>query len=332
MAKRTLKASGAPAPGVAVLHGLRRQETKDKNAEIRALREQLAETVAAMDRLRAAKVPVLKPAPVRTRRKDDLVRLAFGDLHGAKMNRAAVAALLADVRRLDPDEIILGGDMVDCGGFLAQKHVMGYVAETRYSYEEDVAATNGFLDALAAAAPRAAIEYLEGNHEHRVETWCVTSGLRHSSDAALLLEAVGPQRMLRLEERGIRWFGQGVFHDGLRVPGFIRRGKCFFTHGFTTAKHAASVSQGKTAGNLVFFHTHRRQDDSARPLSVGDVGCWNPGCLCELQPLWNHTRPNDWTHGYAVQFVSRSGEFLHLNIPLINGQSLLTPFFERGKK
>jgi len=94
-----------------------------------------------------------------------VVRVIIPDTHGAKADKAALASLLSDIKAINPQEVILMGDHVDCGGHLALHHVMGYVAETAYSYEDDIAAANSFLDSLRLAAPSAKIEYLEGNHE-----------------------------------------------------------------------------------------------------------------------------------------------------------------------
>ena len=304
---------------------------KEAEAEITGLRRHLRQTVAAMERYRAAKPVRYAAGKRRSTHRGDTVRVLIPDTNGAKVSAPALAAVLADIKALAPHEIILLGDHVDCGGFLAQHHTMGYVAETDYSYEDDIAAAAGMLDAVAKSAPGARIDYIEGNHERRVETWCVTQTLRHSRDADLLRRSFAPEFLLDLAGRGIRYFRQGEFYDSLPVPGVIRRGKCYFTHGFTTAKHATSSAQIKTAGNIVFGHTHRAQSDVTRRLGVGIVGAWNPGCLCELQPLWNHTSPTEWTHGYAVQLVSSSGEFLHLNVPIVSGRSLLTSLFNRSQ-
>jgi hypothetical protein len=68
------------------------------------------------------------------------------------------------------------------------------------------------------------------------------------------------------------------------------------------------------AGNVVYGHTHRAQSETRRPVARGDIGAWNPGCLCQQQPLWQHTRPTDWTLGYGVQIVDSRGGFLHINV------------------
>lgn len=177
------------------------KELATVRGQLAARDKQLAVAVASAERARRVRVAPIRPGRVSHRTKGDVVRVLIPDTHGAKADRKAIAALLADLKTLDPTEIILLGDHVDCGGFLAQHHVMGYVAETTYSYEEDIAHANAFLDQLAAAAPRAKIQYIEGNHERRVETWAVTETLRHSADSEMLRRLVAPEFLLKLKER-----------------------------------------------------------------------------------------------------------------------------------
>ena len=306
-------------------------ESASHAAEISRLKDQLKASESSKAKLAATlarhlhtpKARAITPSKPTRRGKDDIVRVIIPDTHGAKVDEAALAACLGDVKALDPDEIILLGDHVDCGGFLAQHHVMGFVAESSYTYEADIAATNAFLDALQAAAPRAKIEYIEGNHERRIEQWAITQTLRNSKDAEYLRRAFAPEFLLRLKERGIPYYRQAECYDGLSLSGTIKRGKCYFTHGSSTSKQATTTMLQSFAGNIVFGHTHREQSSSARPVHTGQIKSWNPGCLCELQPLWCHTNPTSWTHGFAIQSVARSGEFLHLNIPIIGDKSLL---------
>jgi hypothetical protein len=297
-------------------------------AQLAARDKQLAHAINAADQARRIRVAPPRPGRVSHRSPADIVRVLIPDTHGAKADRKALAALLADLKILRPHEIILLGDHVDCGGFLAQHHVMGYVAETSYSYEDDIAHTNALLDQIATAAPSAKIEYLEGNHERRVETWAVTQTLRHGKDSEMLRRLVAPEFLLKLKARGIPYFRQGLHYDGLSVPGVIKRGKCFFFHGVSTAKHAVAATISRIGGNCVFAHTHRAQSEVIRMVGTGPIGAWNPGCLCEIQPLWQHTQPTNWTQGYALQLVRPSGSFLHLNVPVLNGETHLAALFK----
>lgn len=303
------------------------REASDKAhaSEVANLRLQLdhaRQRISEMTKSTKAKIPV--PQQVRHRQEGDTIRVIIPDTHGIKIDQKACSAMLADIKTLAPSEIILLGDHVDCGGHLAEHHVMGYVAETPYSYEDDISAANAFLTALQQAAPAAKYDYLEGNHERRVETWCVTQTLRHTKDADGLRMLYAPEFRLHLKDRNIAYYRQSEYYDNLTVPGVIKRGKCYFFHGFNTSKAATRATLEKIAGNCVFGHTHRAQSDVQRKVNAGIIGSWNPGCLCQLQPLWEHTNPSEWTHGYAVQLVAKNGDFLHLNIPVIEGRSLFS--------
>ena len=293
-------------------------QLEQKEKSLLALQDQLAQ-------VRSARFNKLTPASPVTRKQGDIVRFIFSDLHGSLMHKPSIASLLGDIAAMDPDEIYLNGDIVECGGFLAQHHTLGYVAQTEYTYEDDIAQGNHFLDQLRAAAPHAKIEYLEGNHEKRVETWCVDQAVSNSRDAEFLRRNNAPEFLLGLASRGISYYRMSKMYDGLTVPGTIKRGKVYITHGFSTAKDAVGATLARIAGNVVFGHTHRHQSTLSHLTAVGTVGSWNPGCLCEMQPLYLHTNPSSWTRGYSIQFVRKSGDFLHCNIPIINGESLLVP-------
>jgi predicted phosphodiesterase len=272
--------------------------------------------------LQAAKYPAKANAPKASSAKGDLVRVIANDVHGSMMDRPAVEAFLSDLRRWNPDEIVLNGDIVECGGFLASHQTLGYVADTVNSYQDDIAAGNWFLDEVQKAAPKAEIHYIEGNHEDRVERWVVDQTMRHQRDADFLRQLVAPNYLLKLEQRGINFYRRSVEHLPGLPPGWIKLGKIFFVHELSGSKNAARDSVTKTAGNVVYAHTHREDSASVVLPGVGLVKAWNPGCLCQRQPRWRHSDPTGWSHGYAVQIVAKSGEFLHLNIPIWEGRSL----------
>jgi UDP-2,3-diacylglucosamine pyrophosphatase LpxH len=255
-------------------------------------------------------------------------RVCIPDTHGCLVDKDAIAAFLSDLEVIKPAEIVMLGDHLECGGFLAQHHTLGYVAQTEYTFDEDVMATNALLDSIQTICPNATIDYLEGNHERRIENWCVTEALRNTRDAEYLRRMFSASSVLGLEQRGIKWIRQGRYYDGLPIPATIKRGCCYFTHGSSTAKHAASEHVKKFGGNVVYGHTHRADSYVIRTIGAGVIGAWSPGCLCILQPLWQHTNPTDWSHGYGLQLVSDDGSFLHINVPVINGKSYLGPLFK----
>jgi hypothetical protein len=290
--------------------------------EISAIKRDRDDVYQEFRDLQAAKRPKPHKSPKASKGDKPLVRVIANDVHGSMMDRPAVDAFIADLKRWNPDEIILNGDIVECGGFLAAHHTLGYVAQTSYSYQDDIEAANWFLDEIQKAAPKAVIHYLEGNHEDRVERWVVDQTMRHQRDAEFLRGLVAPNALLQLDARGINFYRRSVEYVPGLPPGWIKLGKIFFVHELSGSKNAARDSVTRTAGNVVYAHTHREDSASVVLPGVGLVKAWNPGCLCQRQPLWRNSDPTGWSHGYAVQFVEESGEFLHLNIPIWEGRSL----------
>ena len=311
-----------------------RSKLKQLEAQLkreRSAKEMLAQT---LERLRGSRVKLRLDRKAKASKGGVSLRVIVPDSHGCFVDQSAASAMLADVKLLKPSSIILLGDHLDCGGFLAEHHTWGYVAETDYTFEDDIEATNQFLDQLQSAAPQATIEYLEGNHERRIEKWIVTDVLKKGKGSRgsvkMLNSMFSTQTVLGLDRRKIPIYKQGEWYDGCHVPGTILRDNCYFTHGQFTSKAAAAAHLAKYNSNIWFGHTHRMDMATKRTVSSGPIGAWNPGCLCQLQPYWMHQNLTDWVNGYGIQLVQRGLGHLNLQIPIINGVSYLSPLIHRG--
>ncbi len=303
---------------------------KCDNKRIKELEKLLDVQADQIERMRKTNYKL--PAGIRVGKgKGSFCRMVIPDTHGSIADEAAIAAMLGDLEVIKPVEVVMLGDHLECGGFLAQHHTLGYVAQTEYSFEDDVSATNQLLDAIQDKTGGASIDYIEGNHERRLEAWICSEVMKHSKDGRYLRDMFSTDSVLSLVSRGIRWIRQGVFYDGLSIPATIRKGFCYFTHGSSTSKHAASVMVNQFGGNVVFGHTHRVDAHITRNVKDGLIGAWNPGCLCRLSPLWQHTNPTTWSHGYGLQLVNEDGSFLHINVPIIDGVSYLEPLAKAMK-
>ena len=263
------------------------------------------------------------------RSSSSLVRLIVPDSHGSHVDEAAMAAMLRDAAGLNVNEIVLIGDHMDCGGTF-NAHQRTYTNELTESYEDDAGACNRLLDGLAKACPKARGWYLEGNHEQHVERWASRQFVSRK-DAEGLLARYAPAAVLRLRTRGITYIKRSEFYMGLSIPGTIRLGKCFFVHGISHSKNCAERHLNRFGASVVFGHVHRSQSVVSRTVASDGHGAWCPGTLAKLQPLYRHTEPTEWTHGYGLQFVTREGRFMHLNVPLIRGESLLSGLIKRNK-
>jgi predicted phosphodiesterase len=205
---------------------------------------------------------------------------------------------------------------------LFSAHQRQYTNELAESYEDDCAAANDFLDATQKAAPRAEDHYLEGNHEAHAERYAAQA-YASKRDADGFLERNAPAAMLRLKQRSIRYYRRQTCYQGIAIPGTIRIGRCYYTHGICHGTNATRQHLVRFCDNVVHGHTHRAAAVVERSVTKHAYGAWCPGTLSKLQPLYMHTSPSNWTHGYAVQFVAPSGRFLHVQVPIVNGESLL---------
>ena len=300
------------------------KQVKDLLRQLESERKAHTQTVLALEKSRSVRSELLtSPKPRRSAASSgDIVEVIFSDVHGNQHDPAAFAALLGDLAMLKPDRIIIGGDFINCGGFLAEHHTLGYVAETEDSYEEDVAVANVLLDAIIEESGCPDIHYIEGNHEWRVERWALTQRLSHHKDIHLLRRTFCAEHVLHLADRGIKYYHQGVTHGDCQVPGWVKFDKAFFVHKISNARNAADVALTKAGGNIVFFDTHRADFKPKNVPGLGLISAWNPGCLCQRQPHYANTNPTEWTHGYLVRFISKAtGNFQMINVSINEGES-----------
>ena len=300
-------------------------------SELATAKKHLAETkkinsLLSEELTKRGKSPPKTPKP-KSSKLTGFARAIIADTHGCHLDLTAWSAVLADLKQLPIRECILLGDHAETGGFLAEHHVPMFLADAKYSYADDLEAANKMLDELQAATPGAAYHYLEGNHEGRIEKWIMQTALYSGDDREMLRRALSPEFRLKLKERGIKYYRRSEFNETTKERGVLRLGKCYFVHEISSAKNAAKIAVDKYAGNVIFGHTHRQDSATVRKPGVGTIAAHNPGCLCAARPLWQHSRSaiNEWTHGYAIQLVQRDGSFLHINVPIIDGVSLLMP-------
>ncbi len=251
-----------------------------------------------------------------------ILRVVIPDSHGAAIDIKARDAFLKDLKVLQPDEIVMLGDHVECSSIFTT-HNRSYAEELNESYTDDIDAANCFLDAIQSISPNAKYHYLEGNHESRVNKWA-TRMFHTERDVEFVLSTLAPQAALRLKEREIKYYRTDKYYQNISIPGTIRLGKCFFVHGISHAKNAAQVHLARFGANVVFGHVHRSMSLLDRTVVSDSLGSWCPGTLAKSQMFYMHGVPSGHTHGYAFQSVNTStGTFMHVNVPIHKGTSLL---------
>jgi len=262
--------------------------------------------------------------------KGSTIRIAFGDTHGSSIDLPAWKAFISDAEMLKPKEAVHLGDIVECGGWLAAHHTTNYVAQTSYTYSDDIIGANLMCDDLQRACPLADIHFIEGNHDARVATWCITMAQKNRADVDFLLDRLGPESLLSIKKRGIHWWSRGEVHPGSVVGGTLKLGKCFFTHPSSSSKNHAAATAAKFGHNVVYGHTHRADFYPGGDVEGREWAAWSPGCLCKLRKYFHHTEPFRHNHGYHVQLVKSDGTFLGINVPIISGKSYMSGLLKLG--
>lgn len=295
--------------------------------DAKATIKQLSKTIESLERqlheARQARFTIPTGRPRGGGKSKSFCRVVIPDSHGRSIDPAVAKALLYDLEVIQPQEIVWLGDHLDCGGFLS-RHQPLYISELDYTFEEDVAAANDFLDKVTAKAPGARNHYLQGNHEHRIDNFIMTASLRNKRDAEYLRKFFSVDVVLGLSKRKFQVYERDGFYDGLKVRGMIKLGKCHFTHGIYTSVNAAKSHLDAYMVNVVYGHTHR-MDSFTRRSATSTVSSWCPGALCVQQNYYAHSANSHHTNGYCLQAVQADGSFLNLTIPIINGISFLRP-------
>jgi hypothetical protein len=294
-----------------------------KAAAIDELRTSVLE--AEVKRLRTALKRALRPKAIKVlkgKATKHEITFVIPDSHGNLIDIPARDACIRDLARIKPERIVMLGDHLDCGGTF-NAHQRTYTKEMTETYEDDVAATNEFLDLIRAAAPNARIHYLEGNHEQHCERF-LARNFHAYRDAEMLLSLVGPQAVLHLKEREVEYYRTAEFYDGISIPGTIRIGKMHYTHGISSGQNAAAVHLSRFGASVFFGHCHRSASVVSRTVTQDGIAAYNPGTLAKLQPVYMHSNPSGWSHGYGTVTTSMaSGNFSAQLVPILNGISML---------
>jgi hypothetical protein len=242
------------------------------------------------------------------------------------MCKEAVAALLADLELLRPKRIIQIGDLINADGIWTT-HQRSYIAEMDYSYKADTDVAGWFLDEVDKRCPGALSDIFEGNHECRIGKTLARMAWP-ACDAKMAADLLSPNAVLKFKERGINYVRMDQFYDGLSTRGMRRFGDLHVVHGFSFARNADQIHLSKVNGYVVHGHTHRIMSEGSRNVVNGNIGAWSIGTLSELQPLYRHTDPSTWRHGYWLRFIEPNGTWLPFQVEIRNGVSLLKQFLD----
>ena len=281
---------------------------------------------AQIERLRRPRTRPSKPTARKNGKQRPFLHVFCGDSHGAYEDKAAVSAFLSDLAILKPKRLTHVGDVLEAGTFLAQHHVIGTVAESEYTFEDDVLAANNFWDGVHHATPNTELDLIEGNHDCRIEKACVTWALQKQIDAAYLRKLFSPEVVLNLEKRGIKFTKRTDYAPGVSVSGTRKLDfGMLVQHGESAISANGTMNLLRRLGTHVIHGNNHRLGVVYLETAKGVIVGMATGCLCQRRRLWNLTRCTDWVHGYGVMVVEPGKGFTCFPVPIIDGVSYLQP-------
>lgn len=235
----------------------------------------------------------------------------------------AEAALMEFVAETQPDQIIQIGDFAD---FYSLANFDKKITPSQQVYlEEEVSLSRRKLVEWASLVPRKTRKvFIEGNHEARVARY-----LEREGGAFFDLAELSVSSLLRVEEAG--WKYVGPYGAGVWVG---RPGGLWATHGDFARKWSADSAQAhlaKYGHSVIHGHTHRlgafyqtlQGADGPRTLGAFEVGC-----ICSFNDTPRSSVTNDWQHGFAVVWTSKTSPRFHVDlVAIVDGE-----FVYAGKK
>lgn len=201
------------------------------------------------------------------------------DFHVPYHDKKAVSSFINYCREVQPDMIIINGDLVDM--YMLSRFAKGEGRNPMSEIEE----AREILATLRQDT-KADIYYVIGNHEQRLEKTILTK----APELASLIEDVFS--IFKLDDIGVKGAGTVTINDN-----FV------FKHG-TLLGSKSGLSAIKEMENAYLSgatgHTHRLAKYIAR--KAGRKFVWlETGCLCSMEPEYM-LNPN-WQQGFAmVQF------------------------------
>jgi hypothetical protein len=241
--------------------------------------------------------------------------LVLSDAHNPIIDVRAFDAVVARARDYRPDRIVIAGDWFDCWLISGHNHEAERLFTPGARLQEEFDSARPRMQALADVAP---VEFIIGNHEHRL------SRLVDAHPGLFGLDALAWHRLAGLPSN-VRVHPYGTQ---------LRIGPLSILHGdrmgskFGLPIHAAYWMLNRYAGrNVIFGHSHRLEvrhraypDEHGRMHIYTAINCAH---LTDHRQHRAYAVDPDWHPGYCEVDFWRDGDrprFTAAAVPIIEGR------------
>lgn len=214
--------------------------------------------------------------------------VVMSDHHIPNHNEAACRNVLKLCKDLQPDDVVINGDLLDCYNLSRFPQKPG---KPNLQAELDIASE--FLHELRDICPTAKIDYLEGNHEERLKRIVVEQRAFYG------LRALSIPSLLHLDSLDI------TYH-GYKHPVDYKGKLLSIVHGHRVSKHSAYSAKAHLLDdgywNVLIGHTHRMGAFFHTGHALGRRRAYELGGLYSKKKLEYVVEPN-WQNGFAVVYL-----------------------------
>jgi len=239
-----------------------------------------------------------------------LTTIIINDIHLPFEDKPVVKLVTNFIKYdLDPDQIILNGDIVDC--FPISQFEKSPL--TRVNLQDEIEAARNLMNAFKNVPHKL---WIGGNHEDRLRRY-----IWNQAPALGVLSELEFPQLFKLADYGFKW---------VPYKEYSMVGQLMVTHGEICRKHSGESARAhyeKFGLSVLHGHTHRMgvfyKTKLGRPKAA-----FENGCLCGMSPAW--TKYPDWQQGLAVVHSDeQTGEFHVQQLPIFNRNG--KPVFYYGK-
>lgn len=222
--------------------------------------------------------------------------LILGDTQIPFEHSRALNLALKIGEQLQPDLIILNGDILDC--FEISQFDKRIDMTRQFPLHYELERGKSFLKELRHRFPKARIVFIFGNHEHRWARY-----IERNAKELFGLKGMTLEEQLECKESKVQ-----VIYSGNKESSWLW-GKLLIGHFDLVRKHGGYTAKAlldSKSISIIQNHTHRGGSSFQR-LYDRDIAGYENFCLCDRNPHYAD-RPN-WTLGFSVVYKDPESDY-----------------------
>jgi hypothetical protein len=233
--------------------------------------------------------------PVKTQQHQSTTTVVIADTHVPYHDTLAWSCALGLIKSIKPDRVVINGDFLDLESLSRHPKSSPDLAKLAAEFY----AGNLALDELQAAAGKAEVVLLEGNHEARAHRFEAEFGQLDgvlSVPVGLYIEPREAYRKDTTNLRGIRWIPLRMQPFPIGLVSYLHGVYENIHHAY---QHAVHLGPRCSTRYLVSAHMHALQVCSSASGHTA-VACPWLGDLSAQVFTYTKGRPRPWSHGLLV--------------------------------